>query len=48
MDFEKKFREKYGSKEYEKIFSSDFKEAIVSIDKIAAIVSKGTKEDQER
>jgi len=48
MDLEKKFHEKYGSKEYEKTFSSDFKEAIGNIDKIAEIISKGTKEDREK
>ncbi len=40
MDLEKKFKNKYGEKEYESIFDAEFKQAVKDMDKIAGIISK--------
>lgn len=47
MELERKFKAKYGEKEYERIFDDDFREAIRNMDKISLVISKDRKENLE-
>jgi hypothetical protein len=47
MSLEKKLRNQYNDKEYEKTFSSDFTEAVTKMDQIIAILSRKEKEDRD-
>lgn len=48
MSLEKKFKDKYGEKEYDRTFDAEFREAVANIDKIAAIISRPAEEKKER
>ena len=40
MSLEKKFKEKYGPKEYERLFSEDFRQVVTDMDKLVKMLSR--------
>jgi len=47
MSLQKKFEDKYGKKEYERRFGSDFRQAVNNMDKMIEILSR-PKSDNEK